>query len=48
MELDAYLRDVDPKPTIPGVKRNKDRIVSDSDGTYWKTRDHYKTFKKMK
>jgi len=40
--------DVDPKPTTPGVCRNKDRLVSGSDGTFWKTKDHYKTFKKMK
>ncbi|MCR5568665.1 MAG: hypothetical protein K6G31_05260 [Paludibacteraceae bacterium] len=38
--------DVDPKPTIPGVGRNKDRLVSGSDVTFWQTKDHYRTLKK--
>ena len=37
--------DVDPK--VPGTRRNADRVVSGSDGSFWKTTDHYKTFEKI-
>lgn len=37
----------DVNPKIPGQNRGAERLVTGSDGSAWKTTDHYQTFTKM-
>ena len=39
--------DVDPMPTEAGQTKNADRLITGSDGSVWKTTDHYKTFEQI-
>jgi len=41
-------REWDIKPKIPGKNRGAERLVSGSDGKVWYTKDHYKTFVRIK
>ena len=40
-------REWDVNPKIPGQNRGAERLITGSDGSAWKTTDHYQSFTKM-